>query len=550
MIKTNNQKKESKKLSQDLLFLKEVILPLELRRDLLIEHLHKIQDYFGCLSEKNLTLLAKLINISKVEVYEVASFYAHFDIVKKGEVAPPKTTIRVCNSLSCELYGSIELKDDLSKRYKNKDIRILDAPCMGRCASAPVIEIGHYHVEKADFEKVDQAIQNKYKKPIIPKYECFDDYINKGGYKAFEEIKNGKNKWYENIIKADLRGLGGAGFRTAKKWELVSKEKGPRYLAVNGDEGEPGTFKDRHYLETEPHMFLEGVLMASFAVSAQKCFIYIRDEYPASLHIIKKEILKLEQNNIISSNFIDVRRGAGAYICGEESAMIESIEGKRGLPRHRPPFVGQSGIFGQPTLVHNVETLYWVSKIIRNGSNVFTDIIKNDRMGLRSFSVSGRVKNPGLYLLPSGSTILDIISASGGMLDGHVFKAYQPGGASSGLLPASINHVALDFDTLNEYNTFIGSAAVVILSDQDKIRKVALNMIEFFKSESCGQCTPCRVGCEKAATIMNERDWDIPLLEDLCEVMENSSICGLGQAATNPIRSSIKYFSEEINKND
>ena len=550
MIKTNNQKKESKNLSQDLLLLKEVILPLELRRDLLIEHLHKIQDYFGCLSEKNLTLLAKLINISKVEVYEVASFYAHFDIVKKGEVAPPKTTIRVCNSLSCELYGSIELKDDLSKRYKNKDIRILNAPCMGRCASAPVIEIGHYHLEKADLEKVDQAIQNKLTKPIIPDYECFDDYINKGGYKALEEIKNGKNKWYENIIKADLRGLGGAGFRTAKKWELVSKEKGPRYLAVNGDEGEPGTFKDRHYLETEPHMFLEGVLMASFAVSAQKCFIYIRDEYPASLHIIKKEILKLEQNNIISSNFIDVRRGAGAYICGEESAMIESIEGKRGLPRHRPPFVGQSGIFGQPTLVHNVETLYWVSKIIRNGSNVFTDIIKNDRMGLRSFSVSGRVKNPGLYLLPAGSTILDIISASGGMLDGHVFKAYQPGGASSGLLPASINHVALDFDTLNEYNTFIGSAAVVILSDQDKIRNVALNMIEFFKSESCGQCTPCRVGCEKAATIMNERDWDIPLLEDLCEVMENSSICGLGQAATNPIRSSIKYFSEEINKND
>ncbi len=550
MIKTNNQKKESKNLSQDLLLLKEVILPLELRRDLLIEHLHKIQDYFGCLSEKNLTLLAKLINISKVEVYEVASFYAHFDIVKKGEAAPPKTTIRVCNSLSCELYGSIELKDDLSKRYKNKDIRILNAPCMGRCASAPVIEIGHYHLEKADLEKVDQAIQNNLTKPIIPDYECFDDYINKGGYKALEEIKNGKNKWYENIIKADLRGLGGAGFRTAKKWELVSKEKGPRYLAVNGDEGEPGTFKDRHYLETEPHMFLEGVLMASFAVSAQKCFIYIRDEYPASLHIIKKEILKLEQNNIISSNFIDVRRGAGAYICGEESAMIESIEGKRGLPRHRPPFVGQSGIFGQPTLVHNVETLYWVSKIIRNGSNVFTDIIKNDRMGLRSFSVSGRVKNPGLYLLPAGSTILDIISASGGMLDGHVFKAYQPGGASSGLLPASINHVALDFDTLNEYNTFIGSAAVVILSDQDKIRKVALNMIEFFKSESCGQCTPCRVGCEKAATIMNERDWDIPLLEDLCEVMENSSICGLGQAATNPIRSSIKYFSEEINKND
>jgi len=356
---------------------------------------------------------------------------------------------------------------------------------------------------------------------------------------------NGDN-WYDDLIKSDLRGLGGAGFRTAKKWQLVSNEQGPRYLAVNGDEGEPGTFKDRHYLETEPHMFLEGMLIASLAVSAEKCFIYIRDEYPAILKILKEEIRKLEDNNIISKHYIDVRRGAGAYICGEESAMIESIEGKRGLPRHRPPFVGQVGIFGRPTLVHNVETLYWVSKIMRDGSHVFNNTIKNDRIGLRSYSVSGRVKKPGLYLLPSGSTISDIIDSAGGMSEGHTFKAYQPGGASSGLLPASLNNVPLDFDTLNEHNTFIGSAAVVILSNQDKIRQVALNMIEFFKAESCGQCTPCRVGCEKAVTIMNEQEWDIELLEDLCEVMESSSICGLGQAATNPIRSSIKYFPDEI----
>ena len=540
--------KEMKNNKEDLDFLEDLLHPIELRRDLLIEHLHIIQDHYGFLSEKNLTLLSKLLKISKVEVYEVASFYAHFDIVKNDEVPPPNMTIRVCNSLSCELSGSSELETQLLENYNSKEVRILKAPCMGRCFAAPTVEIGHYHVDNADIIKIRDAVKNNKVKPVIPDYENFESYINKGGYKKLKEIIsniNGDN-WYDDLIKSDLRGLGGAGFRTAKKWQLVSNEQGPRYLAVNGDEGEPGTFKDRHYLETEPHMFLEGMLIASLAVSAEKCFIYIRDEYPAILKILKEEIRKLEDNNIISKHFIDIRRGAGAYICGEESAMIESIEGKRGLPRHRPPFVGQVGIFGRPTLVHNVETLYWVSKIMRDGPHVFNNIIKNDRIGLRSYSVSGRVKKPGLYLLPSGSTISDIIDSAGGMSEGHTFKAYQPGGASSGLLPASLNNVPLDFDTLNEHNTFIGSAAVVILSNQDKIRQVALNMIEFFKAESCGQCTPCRVGCEKAVTIMNEQEWDIELLEDLCEVMESSSICGLGQAATNPIRSSIKYFPDEI----
>ena len=540
--------KEMKNNKEDLDFLEDLLHPIELRRDLLIEHLHIIQDYYGFLSEKNLTLLSKLLKISKVEVYEVASFYAHFDIVKNDEVPPPNMTIRVCNSLSCELSGSSELEAQLLEHYNSKEVRILKAPCMGRCFAAPTVEIGHYHVDNADINKIRDAIKNNRIKPEIPDYENFENYINKGGYKKFSEIIsniNGDN-WYDDLIKSDLRGLGGAGFRTAKKWQLVSNEQGPRYLAVNGDEGEPGTFKDRHYLETEPHMFLEGMLIASLAISAEKCFIYIRDEYPAILKILKEEIRKLEDNNIISKHYIDVRRGAGAYICGEESAMIESIEGKRGLPRHRPPFVGQVGIFGRPTLVHNVETLYWVSKIMRDGSHVFNNTIKNDRIGLRSYSVSGRVKKPGLYLLPSGSTISDIIDSAGGMSEGHTFKAYQPGGASSGLLPASLNNVPLDFDTLNEHNTFIGSAAVVILSNQDKIRQVALNMIEFFKAESCGQCTPCRVGCEKAVTLMNEQEWNIELLEDLCEVMESSSICGLGQAATNPIRSSIKYFPDEI----
>ena len=537
---------KSKTITKDQILLEKILSPLDLRRDLLIEHLHKIQDYFGFLSEKNLALLAKILKLSKVEVYEVASFYAHFDIVKEGDIPPPKTTIRVCNSLSCQINGSTTLKNKIIKRFQDQDIRVLGAPCMGRCAFAPVLEIGHFHVENANLEKVIEAIEKKWKSPIIPNYQSFYDYINKGGYQKLKEVKDRKDIWYDNIIKADLRGLGGAGFRTAKKWKLVSNEKGPRYLAVNGDEGEPGTFKDKYYLEKEPHMFLEGMLMAATSINAEKCFIYIRDEYPAVLKILKNEIIKLENEKIIPLNYIDLRRGAGAYICGEESAMIESIEGKRGLPRHRPPYVGQSGIFGKPTLVHNVETLYWVARIMREGPKIFTDFNKNNCMGLRSYSVSGRVKNPGLYLLPSGSTILDIIEASGGMIEGHQFKAYQPGGASSGLLPATINDVPLDFDTLDKYNTFIGSAAVVVLSNKDKIKDVALNMIEFFKSESCGQCTPCRVGCEKAVNIMKQKDWDISLLEDLCEVMESSSICGLGQAATNPIKSSISFFSEEL----
>jgi len=535
-------------VSKNLSLLKKILSPLEFRRDLLIEHLHKIQDYFGYLSEDNLILLSKLNKMSEVEVYEVASFYAHFDIVKKGDPKPPKLTLRVCSSLSCELFGSKLLEQELEKKYMHEDIRVLKAPCMGRCNKAPVVEVGHYHLENANSDKVDNAILHNKILPEIPNYQTYQNYINKGGYTKFNSIKSSKDKWYANIIKADLRGLGGAGFRTAKKWELVSKEKGPRYLAVNGDEGEPGTFKDKYYLETEPHMFLEGVLMASYAISAEKCFIYIRDEYPAILKILKNEINKLEKEKIIPSNFIDIRRGAGAYICGEESAMIESIEGKRGLPRHRPPYVGQSGIFGRPTLVHNVETLYWVAKLIRFGPQIFTNIVKNNRVGIRTYSVSGRVKSPGIYVLPSGSTIEDIIDASGGMLNGHKFKAYQPGGASSGILPASISKVPLDFDTLAEYNTFIGSAAVVVLSDQDDIKDVALNTIDFFKSESCGQCTPCRIGCEKASSIMKNKNWDITLLEDLCEVMETSSICGLGQSATNSIKSSITYFSEEIKK--
>ena len=528
--------------------IKKILSPLELRRDLLIEHLHLIQDSFGHISEDSLISLSTLLKLSMVEVYEVATFYAHFDVIKDGERIPPKFTIRVCDSLSCELSGSNQLKKILENEFNIEEVRVLRAPCMGRCYTAPTVEIGHNHVDYADLNKVKKAIDTNDIHPKIPDYEEYKDYILLGGYKTLTKVKKMEksNSWFNHLTKSGLRGLGGAGFNTARKWDLVSSEKGSKFVAVNADEGEPGTFKDRHYLEKEPHMFLEGMLLAAHAINAEKCFIYLRDEYPAILKILKKEILNLEINNIIPKNYIDLRRGAGAYICGEESAMIESIEGKRGLPRHRPPYVGQFGIFGRPTLVHNVETLYWVSKILRNGPEIFTDVVKNNRIGLRSYSVSGRVNKPGVYLLPSGSTISDIISVAGGMLQGHIFKAYQPGGASSGILPASLNDVPLDFDTLNDFDTFIGSAAVVVISDQDDIKNVALNMIKFFKSESCGQCTPCRVGCEKAEIIMDKKKWDINLLEDLCEVMKSSSICGLGQAAVNPILSSIKYFPEEI----
>ena len=545
--KTNNKVQKEVNIN-NFAQIKLLLTSLELRRDLLIEHLHIIQDHFGYISEDSLMSLSTLLNLSMIEVYEVATFYAHFDVIKEGGKIPPKITIRVCDSLTCEMSGSNELKKILENEFKKDEVRVLRAPCMGRCFAAPTIEIGHNHIDYANLNKVQVAIKNNDIFPKIPNYQDYNSHLTLGGYKILKEIRRSSksNDWYNDLIKADLRGLGGAGFNTAKKWNLVSSEKGFKYLAVNADEGEPGTFKDRHYLETEPHVFLEGMLLAAYAIKAKKCFIYLRDEYPVILEILKKEILTLEKNNIITKNYIDLRRGAGAYICGEESAMIESIEGKRGLPRHRPPYVSQSGIFGRPTLVHNVETLYWVSKILTNGPNIFTNIVKNNSVGIRSYSVSGRVNNPGLYLLPSGSTVTDIIENAGGMLDGHIFKAYQPGGASSGLLPASLNNIPLDFDTLNDYNTFIGSAAVVIVSDQDNIKDVALNMIKFFKSESCGQCTPCRVGCAKAEIIMSKKEWDIPLLEDLCEVMGSSSICGLGQAAVNPILSSIKYFSEEL----
>ncbi len=517
-------------------------------RDLLIEFLHLIQDNFGHLSAAHLRALAEEMRLSMAEVYEVASFYAHFDVVKEDETPPPALTIRVCDSLSCELAGSQQLQKALEDGLDPTEVRVLRAPCMGRCDTAPVLELGHKHIDHATPEKVEAAIASGDTHAAIPEYETLSAYRSSGGYKALADLRSGGDwqELQEKALSSGLRGLGGAGFPSGKKWGFVRMNEGPRYLAVNGDEGEPGTFKDRYYLERTPHLFLEGMLIAAWAVEAEKAYIYMRDEYPAVLAILAEEISALESAGLVAPGYIELRRGAGAYICGEESAMIESIEGKRGMPRHRPPFVAAVGIFGRPTLVHNVETLYWVARVCREGPEILSSVEKNGRIGLRSYSVSGRVKEPGVHLLPAGSTILDIIAAAGGMLDGHEFKAYQPGGPSSGLLPAHKNDIPLDFDTLQPHGSFIGSAAVVVLSDQDRARDAALNMLRFFEDESCGQCTPCRVGCEKAVKLMQSETWDQDLLEEISAAMIDASICGLGQAAPNPIRLTIEHFADEI----
>jgi len=518
------------------------------RRDLLIEHLHLVQDAHGHLSARHLRALAEEMRLSMAEVWEVATFYAHFDPVREDETPPPPLTIRVCESLSCELAGAGALKAALAAGTDPGEVRVLRAPCMGRCDTAPVAEVGHNHVDHATPEAVLAAAKAGETHPVIPNYETLETYIMTGGYDALLTLR-ASGDWdavQETLAASGLRGLGGAGFPSGRKWGFVRAHPGPRYLAVNGDEGEPGTFKDRYHLERRPHLFLEGMLIAAWAVEATRVFLYMRDEYPAVLEILRREIMALEAEALVPEGYIDLRRGAGAYICGEESAMIESIEGKRGLPRHRPPYVAEVGVFGRPTLVHNVETLHWVARICREGPEVLAATEKNGRKGLRSYSVSGRVARPGVYLLPAGSTITDVIAAAGGMAEGHAFKAYQPGGPSSGLLPASLDDVPLDFDTLQPHGSFIGSAAVVVLSDKDSAKDAALNMLRFFEDESCGQCTPCRVGCEKAVKLMAADSWDRELLEDLCQAMADASICGLGQAAPNPIRLTMKHFPDEV----
>jgi formate dehydrogenase len=521
------------------------------QRDLLIEHLHLLQDEYGHLSAAHLAALAHEMKLALAEVYEVATFYAHFDVVKEGETPPPEITVRVCDSLSCAMVGAEKLLVDLPKAL-GANVRVVRAPCMGACDRAPVVAVGHVQVMQADAESVAAAVKAR---PDAHAYRAgtgFDAYRADGGYKLLEECLNGK-RTREELIKivsdAGLRGLGGAGFPTGRKWSLVRAEPAPRLFAVNADEGEPGTFKDRYYLERDPHRFLEGMLIAAWVVEAVETYIYVRDEYPEVRLMLAEEIAKVERAGLSRHSKLHLRRGAGAYICGEESAMIESIEGKRGLPRHRPPYVAQVGLFGRPTLEQNVETLYWVRDIIEKGPAWFTSHGRHGRKGLRSFSVSGRVNDPGVKLAPAGITARELLEEyCGGMQPGHTFKAYLPGGASGGILPASMADEPLDFGTLEKYGCFVGSHAVVYLSDKDDMKAVALNLMKFFEDESCGQCTPCRVGSEKAVKLMERGPWNAALLTEISDVMRDASICGLGQAAPNPLLCVLKYFPEDLAK--
>ncbi len=523
----------------------------ERRRDLLIEHLHLVQDRYGHLSAAHLAALAQEMRLALAEVYEVATFYAHFDVVKEGDAPPPAVTVRVCDSLSCAMAGAERLLEDLPKRL-GADVRVVRAPCMGACDRAPLCAVGHAQVMHADAAKVAAAAAKPPHARVYPTPNAFDAYVRGGGYELLKACTGGK-RTRDDIIKAvsdaGLRGLGGAGFPTGRKWSLVRAEPAPRLFAVNADEGEPGTFKDRYYLERDPHRFIEGMLIAAWIVEAADTYLYVRDEYPEVRLLLIDEIAKVERAGLSKHTRTHLRRGAGAYICGEESAMIESIEGKRGLPRHRPPYVAQVGLFGRPTLEQNVETLFWVRDIIEKGAAWFSSQGRHERKGFRSFSVSGRVKNPGVKVAPAGVTARELIDEfCGGMADGHVFKGYLPGGASGGILPGSMADIPLDFDTLEQYGCFVGSHAVVILSDQDDMKAVALNLLKFFEDESCGQCTPCRVGTEKATRLMANGPWDRALLEELSTLMRDASICGLGQAAPNPLLCVLKYFPDDLNK--
>jgi formate dehydrogenase len=521
------------------------------QRDLLIEHLHLIQDRYGHLSAAHLAALAMEMKLALVEVYEVASFYAHFDIVLEGETPPPKLTVRVCDSLTCEMMGAQKLLAELPAKL-GSGVRVVRAPCMGGCHNAPVTAIGHALHEHATVDSVVSAAKKGETHAHIPDHVGFDKYRAGGGYRLLEDCLAGRRE-VESVLKAledsNLRGLGGAGFPTGRKWRFVRAEAGPRLMAVNADEGEPGTFKDRYYIESDPHRFLEGMLIGAWAVEAKAVYIYLRDEYPQCRELLEQEIAKVNAAGLARHTEIHLRRGAGAYICGEESAMLESIEGKRGLPRHKPPFPSQVGLFGRPTLINNVETLFWVRDIVEKGSAAFADHGRNGRKGLRTFSVSGRVKEPGVKLAPAGVTIRELIDEyCGGMAEGHRFKGYLPGGASGGILPASMGDIPLDFGTLEQHGCFIGSAAAVVLSDKDNMKDVALNLLKFFEDESCGQCTPCRVGTEKAVKLMSAPRWDEGLLGDLTRVMSDASICGLGQAAMNPVKQVLKHFPEDVGR--
>jgi formate dehydrogenase len=517
------------------------------QRDLLIEHLHRLNDHFGHLPAAHLAALAHEMRLPFAEVYEVATFYHHFEVVKEGEAAPPALTVRVCDSIACELAGAQALLKSLSF---GQEVRVVPAPCVGRCEVAPCVVVGQNPVGHATVDAVKRAVSQGATFPDKPQYIDYSEYRKAGGYQLIADCLAGK-RTREDVIKimedSALRGLGGAGFPAGRKWRLVAAEPSPRVMAVNIDEGEPGTFKDRWYLERDPHRFLEGMLVAAWCAGVGEIWIYLRDEYAGCRAILERELQELAEDKPCALPPMHLRRGAGAYICGEESAMIESIEGKRGMPRLRPPYVAQVGLFGRPTLEHNMETVYWVREILEKGAAWFAAQGRNGRKGLRSFSVSGRVKKPGVHLAPAGITLKQLVEEyCGGMLEGHTLYAYLPGGASGGILPASKADIPLDFDTLQPHGCFIGSAAVVVLSDKDKASKAAVNLMKFFHDESCGKCTPCRVGTGKAVQLMEQARWNQPLLQELSQAMMDASICGLGQAAPNPALSVMKYFPDEV----
>ena len=524
--------------------------------DLLIEYLHLVQDKYGCLEARHMRALAETMKLSMTEVYEVATFYDHFDVVKEGEEKPAPVTIRVCDSLSCMMAGAETLISELEAGVDKDKVRIMRAPCMGGCDVAPAARVGDKEVGNVTVESLlelaNSGSTNKEIPADIPNYVALDAYKNDGGYAIWDKVRSGAIEFdamLDMLKDSGLRGLGGAGFPSHMKWKFVRGYQGPRLMTINGDEGEPGTFKDRYYLERDPHRMFEGALIAAHYVEAERIYVYMRDEYPAVLEILRREITALEDAGICKKGFIELRRGAGAYICGEESAMIESIEGKRGLPRHRPPFIAEVGVFGRPTLNHNVETLFWLRDIIDKGSEWFASQGKEGHPGPRSWSVSGRVKKPGVVLAPAGVTIRELIDDyCGGMKDGHTFKAYYPGGASGGVLPASMDNLAMDFgEPLASLGSFVGSHAVVVLSDQDNIKDAVLNTLKFFKHESCGQCTPCRGGTEKMVAMLQKGgDLDEDAIADLETVMRDASICGLGQAAPNPVRHLLTYFREDL----
>jgi len=517
--------------------------------DLLIEFLHLIQDKYGHISAAHIAALAHEMKLAQAEVFEVATFYHHFDVVEDGGVAPPPLTVRVCTSLSCMLSGGEGLKDQLSAALGD-DVRVIGAPCVGACDQAPVAVVGQRQVGGADVARIRTAIAQGDTNQPVPQGISLAVYQTSGGFAELAKLRQGTlgfDAALAELDEAGLRGLGGAGFPSAKKSGFVRAAPGPRYLCINADEGEPGTFKDRWWLEQHPFTFLDGALIAAHGIEAEAIYIYLRDEYPAVREILGRAITELEEAGLVNEGHIHLRRGAGAYICGEESAMIESIEGKRGLPRHRPPYVAQTGLFGRPTLVHNVETLIWIPQILRRGADWFARQGKPGHKGPRSFSVSGRVKEPGVKIAPAGITVAELIKDHcGGMAPGHTFKAYLPGGASGGILPASMADLPLDFGTLETHGCFVGSHAVIILSDQDNVADAARNLLEFFADESCGQCTPCRVGCEKAVALMGNGPWNTGLLSELADAMADASICGLGQAAPNPMRSVMKFFPEDM----